>query len=70
MLDLQTDTPHTCFFSCTLHMCAVVLTLGGDDIVEVDVPDREQADFEREKVEVRDKEKRDKSRTSNARSNM
>ena len=53
-------------------MCvsAAVFTLGGDDIVEVDVQDREQVDSEREKVEVRDKEKGNKARTSNARSNM
>ena len=53
-------------------MCvsAAVFTLGGDGIVEVDVQDREQADSEREKVEMRDKEKGDKTRTSNARSNM
>ena len=49
---------------------AVVLTLGGDDIVEVDVQVREQVDSEREKVEVRDKEKGDKTRTNNTRSNM
>ena len=47
----------------------MVLTLGGDDIVKV-VMDREQVDCEREKEEVRDKEKGDKTRTSNARSNM
>ena len=46
------------------------LTLDGDGIVEVDVQDGEQVDSEREKVEVRDKEKEDKTRTSNARSNM
>ena len=50
-------------------MSAVVLTLGGNDIVEV-VQDRQQVDSEREKVEVRDKEKGDKTRTSNAPSNM
>ena len=54
----------------SLCVSAVVLTLDGDDIVEVDVPDREQVDCEREKVEVRDKEKGDKTRTNNARSNM
>ena len=54
----------------SLFVSAVVLTLGGDDIVEVDVPDREQVDCEREIVEVRDKEKGDKTRTNNARSNM
>ena len=48
----------------------MVLTLGGDDIVEVDVQIREQADSEREKVEVTDKEKGDKTRTTNARSNI
>ena len=52
-----------------LFASAVVLTLGGDDIVEV-VQDREQVECEREKVEVRDKEKEDKTRTNNARSNM
>ena len=40
---------------------AVVLTLGGDDI-EDGVPHREQVDSEREKVEVRDKEKRETKR--------
>ena len=50
-------------------MSAVVLKLDGDDIVEV-VQDREQVDSEREKVEVRDKEKGHKKRTINARSNM
>ena len=54
----------------SLCVSAVVLTLDGDDIVEVDVPDREQVDSEREKVEVRDKEKGEKTRTNNARSNM
>ena len=49
---------------------AVVLTLGGDDIVEVDVQVREQEDSEREKEEVRDEEKGDKTRTNNTRSNM
>ena len=41
----------------SLCVSAVVLTLGGDDIGEVDVQDREQVDSEREKVEVRDEEK-------------
>ena len=50
-------------------MGAMIITLGGDDIVEV-VPDREQVDSERGKVEMRDKEKGDKTRTNNARSNM
>ena len=52
--------------------CAAVhtsLAIGGDDTVEV-VQDREQVDSERDKVEVRDKEKGDKTRTNNARSNM
>ena len=40
---------------------AVGLTLGGDDI-EDGVPHREQIDCEREKIEVRDKEKGDKGR--------
>ena len=53
----------------SLCVSAVVLTLGGVNIVEV-VQDREQVDSEREKVEVRDKEKGDKTRTNNARSNM
>ena len=53
----------------SLRVSAVVLTLGGDDSVEV-VEDREQVDNEREKVEVRDKEKGDKTRTNNARSNI
>ena len=47
----------------------VVLTLGGDDM-EAGVPDKEQVDCEREKFEVRDKEKEDKTRTNNAHSNM
>ena len=51
-------------------MSAVVLTLGGDYIVEVDVQDTEQVDSEREKLEAREKEKGDKTRTRNARSNM
>ena len=55
----------------SLCVSAVVLTLGGDSIVEVDVQDREQVDSEREKAEeVRDEEKGDKTRTNNARSNM
>ena len=52
-----------------LCVSAVVLNLGGDDIVEV-LQDRELADSEREKIEVRDKEKGDKTRTDNAHSNM
>ena len=52
-------------------MSTVVLTLGGDDIVEVDVPDRKQADCEREKVEVGEKQEKDKhEETTNARSDM
>ena len=39
----------------------MVLTLGGDDI-EDGVPDREQVDCEREKVEVGEKEKGDKTK--------
>ena len=54
----------------SLCVSAVVLTLGGDDIVKVGVQDREQIDGGKEKVEVRDKEKGDKTRTSNARSNV
>ena len=49
----------------SLCVSAVVLNLGGDDI-EDGVPDREQVDSEREKVEVRDKEEGDKTRTNNA----
>ena len=41
--------------------CAVVLTLGGDDS-EDGVPDREQVDCEREKVEVGEKQERDTRR--------
>ena len=51
---------------------AVVLTLGGDDM-EDSVPDREQVDREREKVEVGDKQERERDKdeeTTNARSNM
>ena len=33
----------------SLSVSAAVLTLGGDDIVEAGVPDREQVDCEREK---------------------
>ena len=51
-------------------MSAVVLILVGDDI-EAGVPDREQVDSEREKVEVGEKQERDKhEETTNARSNM
>ena len=53
----------------SLCVSAVVLTLGGDDIVEV-VQDGEQVDSERAKVEVRDEEKGYKTRINNARSNM
>ena len=42
----------------SLCVSAVVLTLGGDDIVEV-VPDREQADSDREKVEEGEKQERE-----------
>ena len=49
---------------------AMVLTLGGEDI-EDGVPDREQVDCEREKVEVGEKQDGDKhEETTNARSNM
>ena len=51
----------------SLCVSAVVLTLGGDDIEEVDVQDREQVDSEREEVEVRDKQEEDKhEETTNA----
>ena len=58
--------------SAILSLCvsAVVLTLGGDDIVEVDAQVRDQVHSEREKEDVRDKEKGNKTRTNNARSNM
>ena len=47
-----------------------VVNLGGDDI-EDGVPDREQVDCEREKVEVGEKQERDKhEETTNARSNI
>ena len=50
-------------------MGAVVSTLGGDDI-EDGVPDREQVECEREKVEEGEKQERDKhEETTNARSN-
>ena len=54
----------------SLWVSAVVLTLGGFDIVEVDVQDREQVDSG-EKVEAREKERKeeDKTRTNNQRSN-
>ena len=53
----------------SLCVSAVVLTLGGDDI-EDGVPDREQVDCEREKVEEGEKQERDKhEETTNARSN-
>ena len=42
-------------YSSSSCVSAVVLTLGGDDM-----PDSEQVDCEREKVEVRDKEKETK----------
>ena len=54
----------------SLCVSAVVLTLGGDDI-EDGVPDREQVDCEREKVEEGEKQERDKQEeTTNARSTM
>ena len=50
----------------SLCVSALVFTLGGDDI-EAGVPDREKVDCERDKVEVRDKEKGDKhEETTNA----
>ena len=55
----------------SLWVSAMLETLGGDDIVEVEVQVREQVDSEREKVEVREKEKGDEhEETTNARSNM
>ena len=49
-------------------MSAVVLTLGGDDI-EDGVPDREQVDCEREKVNDGEKQEKDKhEETDNERS--
>ena len=50
----------------SLCVSAVVLTLGGEDI-EDGVPDREQVDSEREKVEVRDEKERDKHERDNKR---
>ena len=53
----------------SLCVSAVVLTLGGDDI-EDGVPDREQVDCERERVEEGEKQERDKhEETTNERSN-
>ena len=50
----------------SLCVSAVVSTLGGDDI-EDGVPDREQEDCEREKVEEGEKQERDKhEETTNA----
>ena len=60
-----------CVF-CVLERCVCVFFVSG--VLHVfclcERPDREQVDCEREKVEVRDKEKGDKTRTNNARSNM
>ena len=50
----------------SLCVSAVVVTLGGDDIEDC-VPDREQVDNERGKVEVGDKQERDKQRSYNKR---
>ena len=51
-------------------MSAVISSLGGDDI-EDGVPDREQVDCERGKVEVGETQERDKhEETTNARSNV
>ena len=44
----------------SLCVSAVVLILGGFDIVEVGVQGREQVDSQREKVEVREREEGDK----------
>ena len=53
----------------SLCVSAVVLTLGGDDI-EDGVPDREQVDCERVRVEEGEKQERDKHEdTTNERSN-
>ena len=52
-----------------LCVSAMVSILGGFDIVEIDVQDREQVDSG-EKVEAREIEEEDKTRTNNARSNM
>ena len=50
--------------------CGGFFTLSGDDI-EDGVPDRQQVDSERGKVEVGEKQERDKhEETTNARSNM
>ena len=49
--------------------CAVGLILGGFDIVEVDVQDREQVDS-REQVEERERGRRQSKETTNERSNM
>ena len=54
----------------SLCVSAVVLILGGSDVMDVDEQDREQVDSEREMVEAREREKEDKTRTSNTRSNM
>ena len=53
----------------SLCVSAVVFILGGFDIVDVDVQDREQVDSG-EKVEAREREEEDKTKTNNARSNM
>ena len=52
----------------SLCVSAVVLTLGGDDIEDF-VPDREQVDCVREKVEEGEKQEREKQGTTNERSN-
>ena len=52
----------------SLCVSAVVLTLGGDDI-EDGVPDREQVECERDKVEEGEKQKRERDKheeTTNA----
>ena len=54
----------------SLCVSAVVLILGGSDVMEVDEQDREQVDSERKKAEARERDKEDKTRTSNARSHM
>ena len=53
----------------SLCVSALVLNLGGSDVMEVDEQDREQVDSEGESRGEREREE-DKTRTDNARSNM